>query len=61
MRVGDVIIGIDGRKIRGANDLVSAMDEHSIGDKVLLTVLRDATNKGGKEISLDLVLEEEVS
>ena len=43
-------------------DLVSALDEHSIGDKVTLKIRRDAGNgNSGKELELNLTLQEEVT
>ena len=43
-------------------DLVSALDEHSIGDKVTLKIRRDAGNgNSGKELELSLTLQEEVT
>ncbi len=37
---GDVIVGLEGKKITRASDLVTALDDFSIGDKVSLTIQR---------------------
>ena len=37
---GDVIIGLEGRKVTRAGDLVIALDDFNIGDTVSLTVQR---------------------
>ena len=38
--LGDVIVAIDGKPVKSANELVSALDKHETGDKVTLTVRR---------------------
>ena len=50
---GDVIVAIDGQPVKHFDDLVAYLaGSTSVGDKVLLTVVRD-----GKEQSLDVTLE----
>jgi S1-C subfamily serine protease len=38
--IGDVIVAIDGKPVKGVNELVSALDKHEAGDKVTLTLRR---------------------
>jgi S1-C subfamily serine protease len=38
--LGDVIVAIDGKPVKSANELVSALDKHETSDKVTLTVRR---------------------
>ncbi len=51
LKTDDVILKIDGKKIAEANDLTDMVREDSIGQKVVLTVLRD-----GKEKTIDVTL-----
>ncbi|MDY6774026.1 MAG: trypsin-like peptidase domain-containing protein, partial [Candidatus Nanohaloarchaea archaeon] len=49
---GDVIVGIDGRKVRKINDILNYLaKETSVGETITLTVLRDGERK---EIELTL-------
>jgi S1-C subfamily serine protease len=41
VRLGDVIVAIDGKKIDAVNDLFLVLDEYKVGDTVALAVLRD--------------------
>ena len=41
LRVGDVIIEIDGTEVSTASDVRSAVTDHEPGDEVVVTVLRD--------------------
>jgi S1-C subfamily serine protease len=38
--LGDVIVAIDGKPVKGMNELISVLDKHEFGDKVTLTVRR---------------------
>ena len=59
---GDVIVALDQRQVLRSGDLLAALDEHQIGDRVALKVRRDAANGSqGKEVTMDLVLQEELS
>ncbi len=51
LKTDDVILKIDGKKIADASDLTDMVREDSIGQKVVLTVLRD-----GKEKTVDVTL-----
>ena len=53
LRKGDVITAIDGDDIKGVSDLRAKIAEHSVGDKVELTIQR-----GGQERKASLTLEE---
>jgi putative serine protease PepD len=41
LRVGDVVVGIDGRSVAGAESLTGFVRQHVSGDRVTLTVVRD--------------------
>jgi S1-C subfamily serine protease len=41
VRLGDVIVAIDGMAVRSSRDLFAALDPHRIGDRVRVTFLRD--------------------
>jgi S1-C subfamily serine protease len=54
LRLGDVIVAVDGKPIRSKNDWYAAMDEHEIGDVVTLTIQR-----GGERQDVQVKLETE--
>ena len=37
---GDVIVAIDGRPVKRANDLANALDDAKVGDRAMLRILR---------------------
>ncbi len=51
LKKGDVVIAVDGERVDSTLSLVANIREHSVGDKVVLTVLRD-----GKELKLTATL-----
>ncbi|DBB09887.1 hypothetical protein WJX82_007791 [Trebouxia sp. C0006] len=56
---GDVITGINARKVTKAADLAIALDDFKVGDKVTLKVRRgEEGSQGSQELSLSLMLEE---
>jgi len=44
IRLGDEILAIDGKKVSTTEDLVSAIEDHSIGDRVTLSYFRHEVN-----------------
>jgi serine protease Do len=52
VRLGDVIIAIDGKKVASVNDLYLVLEEHKVGDVVTVTLLRD-----GKQEQIKVTLE----
>jgi S1-C subfamily serine protease len=50
--LGDIIVGIDDTKIKSASDLYGVLDEHKVGDRIALKVLRH-----GDVVELDITLE----
>lgn len=42
---GDIIVGIDDRKIKSYNDLVGALEKYKVGDKVVLQYLRNGQER----------------
>ena len=53
LKVGDVIVGLDGKKVAGAGELQAQVSEMRPGTKVTLDVLRD-----GKSMNVPVTLEE---
>lgn len=53
--LGDIVVGMDGKPVRSCADLYGLLDEHRVGDRIKLDVLRDA-----KAISLSVTLGERV-
>lgn len=52
IRLGDIIIAINGDKIKGYSDVVLALEKYKPGETVRITVLRDE-----KTVSIDLKLD----
>jgi len=52
--IGDVITAIDDQAVRSVQDIDRALDEHSIGDEVVLTIER-----AGRELKVSLTLQRE--
>lgn len=52
VRLGDVIVAVDGKKTDSANDLYIALDQFRVGDDVTVTVLRE-----GKTLQSKVTLE----
>jgi S1-C subfamily serine protease len=52
VRLGDVIIAVDGTKVGSPNDLFLALEKYKIGDSVNLSLLRD-----GKPVQTRVILE----
>ncbi len=49
--LGDVVVGVAGKRVASYDDLVSALEKQKIGDTVPVRVLRD-----GREITVDVTL-----
>ncbi|HWP58775.1 MAG TPA: trypsin-like peptidase domain-containing protein [Candidatus Acidoferrales bacterium] len=52
VRLGDIVIAVDGKKVTSTNDLFLALERYRVGDTVTLTVLRD-----GKQEQIKVTLE----
>ena len=52
VRLGDVIVAIDGKKVESPNDLFLATEKYRVGDVVSLSLLRD-----GKKVQAKVTLE----
>jgi S1-C subfamily serine protease len=50
--LGDVIVGVDGREIHNADDLMHTFETTGVGGRVTLTVERE---KRRREVTLDLI------
>ena len=60
--LGDVITALGEREVTTAGDLVAALDNYNVGNDVALQIRRDASGSSqGKNLSLALTLQEEVS
>ncbi len=51
LSIQDIIVGIDGKKVRSYDDLYNILDDYKVGDRVTLTVERD-----GKTRKVELTL-----
>ncbi|MFZ5484535.1 MAG: S1C family serine protease [Pseudomonadota bacterium] len=49
---GDILVALDGQPVRSVRDLLARLDDHRIGDRVQVTVLRD-----GQEAVLQVTLQ----
>jgi serine protease Do len=54
LKVGDVIVKVDGKQVESRNDLVDLVQDKKKGDKVRLDILRDK-----KPMTVDVTVEEE--
>jgi serine protease Do len=54
LKVGDVIVRVDGRRVESVNDLIDLIQDKKKGDKVKVEILREK-----KPMTLDVVVEEE--
>lgn len=52
--IGDVIVGINGKEVKREVDLFDILDDCKVGDKVVVTVLRNGT----KKMTLQVILAE---
>ncbi|KXZ45912.1 hypothetical protein GPECTOR_49g496 [Gonium pectorale] len=53
--LGDIIVGLDGKAVRSSSDVYDILDEHRVGDRLKLDVIRD-----GKATGLTVTLGERV-
>jgi len=53
VRLGDVILSVDGQEVKKASDLAKLLEKHKVGDKVKLEILRD-----GQKETVEVELEE---
>ncbi|XP_020109374.1 protease Do-like 8, chloroplastic isoform X2 [Ananas comosus] len=51
--LGDIIVGIDNKPVRSKSDLLKALDDYNVGDKVVLKIQR-----GTQNMEISLILEE---
>jgi S1-C subfamily serine protease len=52
VKLGDVIVAIDGERIETSDDLFNAMEKHAVGEVVKVTVLR-----GERRVSMAVTLQ----
>lgn len=53
IQVGDVITEVDGKEVKSVDDINAIKENHKIGDKIKLKIVRDK-----KDINIELTLEE---
>lgn len=51
LKVGDIIVGIDGKQVKGSESLIGWVRQYSVGDTVELQIVRD-----GKEMKVSVTL-----
>jgi S1-C subfamily serine protease len=56
--LGDVIVAIDGQPVEKVEDLFDAFEQHSVGDRVKLTVIRGARTRGEEVLEIVATLQE---
>jgi len=56
IRLGDIIVEIDGVKIENSDDLFKVMDAHEVGDTVTVKLLRNARTDEERTITRDVQL-----
>ena len=56
---GDVIVGVDGKKINTAPDLTNILDEKTIGDSVTLDIIRSGEGGASQKIQVSVTLQGE--
>jgi S1-C subfamily serine protease len=59
LTTGDVIVSIDGKRVRDAFDLSALLDARGVGDTVELGVLRGVDQAQPEELKLKVVLKAE--
>lgn len=52
IRLGDIIVGINGTAIRSGNDLILELEKYKVGDVVQMSILR-----GENEVEIEVVLD----
>ena len=54
LRLGDIIVGIDGKPVKLQRDLFEALDEKRPGDRVEVEVLREGDKGSAQKITVEL-------
>lgn len=54
LRLGDVIVGIDGKEVKLQRDLFEQLDERRPGDKITVDVVRDGDKSNMVSIQVEL-------
>jgi S1-C subfamily serine protease len=57
VRLGDIIVAVEGKKVADLEELLSVLDNHKVGDQVEVTVLRNARTDGEQTITLQATLQ----
>jgi S1-C subfamily serine protease len=56
--LGDVIVAVDGKPIDQVEQLFDVFDNHNIGDKVKLTIIRAPRSENEQPLEVEVTLEE---
>ena len=51
-----MIVAVDGKPIADVDDLLTALESHSIGDQIKLTVIRGLLTPQEQKIEIDVTL-----
>jgi S1-C subfamily serine protease len=58
---GDLIVAVEGQAVKSNDELLAALEHHSVGDRVKLTVVRDLGTKKERKVDVDVTLSTEDS
>ena len=50
--LGDMIVAVDGTRVRNTEDLFDFLDKHQVGDPITITVIRDAETREPRKLDL---------
>lgn len=59
IRLGDIIVAVDGKEVDGANELYSALEQHEPGETVTLTILRGGPTRRAQRQMVEVTLQSE--
>lgn len=55
--LGDIIIAVDGKKVRNSEELFSILDDYDVGDTVEVTLIRNARTNEEREVTVNVTLQ----
>ena len=56
--LGDVIVAVDGQPVEKVEDLFAAFDQHGVGDRIVLTIIRGARTTEEEVLEVPAVLQQ---
>lgn len=54
--LGDLIVAVDGKPVDSVDAFLNELDNHEVGDKVMLTVIRGARSRGEETLEVPVTL-----